>query len=50
MGVTTDTNAITPDQERSRLHALLLEGAASSPTAPVDRAYFDDLRSRCARP
>lgn len=30
----------------SRLRALLLDGASSAPTAPVDGAYFDDLRAR----
>lgn len=35
---------IRRDQDRQRLRGLLLEGAASAPTEPVDDAYFDDLR------
>jgi len=37
---------IRNDQDRQRLRGLLLEGAASAPTAPVDRTYFDALRQR----
>jgi antitoxin ParD1/3/4 len=37
---------IRNDQDRQRLRHLLLEGAASAPTAPVDRTYFDGLRER----
>lgn len=37
---------IRKDQDRQHLRGLLLEGASSSPTAPVDSAYFDSLRSR----
>lgn len=37
---------IRRDQDRQHLRGLLLEGAGSSPTAPVDHAYFDDLRAR----
>jgi antitoxin ParD1/3/4 len=37
---------IRRDQDRLRLRNLLLAGAASSPTAPVDRAYFKRLRNR----
>ncbi|MGZ6018220.1 MAG: type II toxin-antitoxin system ParD family antitoxin [Phenylobacterium sp.] len=37
---------IRRDQDRQHLRGLLLEGAASASTAPVDRAYFDDLRER----
>ena len=37
---------IRKDQERERLRRLLLDGAASAPTAPVDDAYFDTLRCR----
>ncbi len=37
---------IRNDQDRQRLRGLLLEGAASAPTAPVDRSYFDGLRER----
>ena len=40
---------IRRDQDRERLRALLLEGAASPPTDPVDDAYFDELRSRVTR-
>lgn len=34
------------DQQRQQLRALLLTGAASAPTAPVDASYFDSLRAR----
>lgn len=34
------------EQERERLRALLLEGAASSPAAPADAAYFERLRAQ----
>jgi antitoxin ParD1/3/4 len=37
---------IRNDQDRRRLRGLLLQGGASAPTGPVDRAYFDDLRER----
>ena len=37
---------IRKEQERQQLRALLLEGAASGPTQPVDAAYFDTLRAR----
>jgi antitoxin ParD1/3/4 len=37
---------IRKDQDRQRLRALLLEGAASEPTSPVDAEYFDELRER----
>lgn len=40
---------IRRDQDRLRLRELLLEGATSAPTEPVDRAYFDSLRARAAR-
>ena len=33
-------------QEREALRVLLLDGAASSPTAPVDAAYFERLRAQ----
>lgn len=36
---------IRKDQEGMRLRALLLAGAASPPTAPVDEAYIERLRS-----
>ena len=35
---------IRKDQERERLRGLLLDGAASAPTAPVDDGYFHTLR------
>jgi antitoxin ParD1/3/4 len=34
------------DQQRQKLRALLLAGAASAPTAPVDASYFDALPAR----
>ena len=37
---------IRKDQDRSRLRALLLQGAESTPGQPADRAYFDTLRDR----
>ncbi len=37
---------IREDQERRRLRGLLLDGAASAPTAPADQAFFDRLRDR----
>ena len=37
---------IRKDQDRQRLRGLLLAGAASAPTAPVDAAFFDSLRLR----
>lgn len=40
---------IRRDQDRQNLRALLLEGAASTPTSPVNAAYFDGLRERVKR-
>jgi antitoxin ParD1/3/4 len=40
---------IRKDQDRSRLRALLLQGAKSAPGQPADRAYFDTLRDRVQR-
>jgi antitoxin ParD1/3/4 len=40
---------IRKDQDRQRLRALLLDGAASPPTAPADAAYFEALRDRAVR-
>ncbi len=40
---------IRKDQERQRLRGLLLDGAASPQTAPVDGNYFDGLRDRVRR-
>jgi antitoxin ParD1/3/4 len=37
---------IRRDQDRQNLRALLLEGAGSAAAAPVDKSYFDSLRSR----
>jgi antitoxin ParD1/3/4 len=37
---------IRKDQDRQHLRALLLEGAASAPTAPVDADYFEGLRKQ----
>jgi antitoxin ParD1/3/4 len=37
---------IRKDQDRRKLQALLLQGAASQPTAPATSEYFDGLRSR----
>ena len=40
---------IRKDQDRQRLRGLLLEGAASAPVSPADRAYFEGLRKRVRR-
>jgi len=40
---------IRKEQERQQLRGLLLAGAASQPTLPVDGAYFDALRRRARR-
>jgi antitoxin ParD1/3/4 len=37
---------IRKDQDRQRLRQLLLDGAASSPAAAADSAYFERLRER----
>jgi len=37
---------IRKDQDRQQLRTLLLAGASSPPTAPVDSDYFDSLRAR----
>lgn len=37
---------IRKDQDRMRLRGLLLAGAASAPTAPLDETYFAHLRKR----
>mgnify|MGYP002368665737 CR=1 FL=1 len=37
---------IRKDQERQQLRGLLLAGATSTPAAPADGAYFDNLRNR----
>jgi len=41
---------IRKDQDRQNLRALLMNGAESAATVPVDRAYFDDLRRRIGCP
>lgn len=40
---------IRKDQDRQRLRGLLLEGAASAPASPADKAFFDGLRERVRR-
>jgi antitoxin ParD1/3/4 len=40
---------IRKDQDRTRLRAMLLDGAASQPAAAGDRAYFENLRKRLRR-
>jgi len=40
---------IRKDQDRQHLRGLLLAGAESAPTAPVDGDYFDSLRARVRR-
>ena len=37
---------IRKDQDVQKLRDLLLGGAASAPTAPVDEAYFASLRAK----
>lgn len=37
---------IRKDKDRLQLRGLLLAGAASAQTGPVDAAYFDNLRRR----
>lgn len=37
---------IRADQDRRRLHDLLLQGAASAPGPVAEPAYFDALRQR----
>jgi antitoxin ParD1/3/4 len=37
---------IRREQDRVQLRNLLLAGAASTPAAPVNAAYFDGLRAR----
>lgn len=41
---------IRKERDRERLRGLLLEGAASPPTAPADAAFFDELRRRAHTP
>ena len=40
---------IRVDQDRQRLRKLLLDGAASPPSAAADEAYFAGLRSRARK-
>ena len=40
---------IRHDKERQHLRDLLLEGASSETTEPVDATYFDSLRARASR-
>lgn len=40
---------IRKDQDRLQLRSLLLAGAASSPAAPADSSYFEELRRRVRR-
>lgn len=40
---------IRRDRDRQRLRDLLLEGASSEATGPVDAEYFDSLRDRALR-
>jgi len=37
---------IRKEQNRQALRGLLLAGASSEPSRPVDAAYFDSLRAR----
>ncbi|RQR47267.1 type II toxin-antitoxin system ParD family antitoxin [Burkholderia sp. Bp9126] len=37
---------IRKDQQRKHLRALILQGATSGLTAPVDTDYFESLRAR----
>lgn len=37
---------VRKDRDRQSLRQLLLDGASTVPTTPVDDAYFDDLRER----
>ncbi len=40
---------IRKDQDRQRLRAMLLAGAANTPGRPADDDYFDELRARVRR-
>jgi antitoxin ParD1/3/4 len=40
---------IRKDQDRQRLRALLLAGAASAPGSPANAAYFEGQRDRVRR-
>ena len=41
-----DCELIRKEREREQIHALLLEGAGSPPTTPVDEDFFVALRRR----
>jgi antitoxin ParD1/3/4 len=41
---------IRHDKDRQHLRDLLLEGASSETTEPVDATYFDSLRARASQP
>ena len=41
---------IRKDQDLQKLRGLMLDGAASPSTAPVDAAWFDEMRDRARRP
>lgn len=41
---------IRKDQDRKRLRAIILQGATSGLTAPVDAEYFEALRARVRTP
>lgn len=41
---------IRRDQDRMQLRGMLLAGAASEPTPPVDAAYFEALRAQVRQP
>ncbi|ACI55674.1 hypothetical protein Rleg2_2400 [Rhizobium leguminosarum bv. trifolii WSM2304] len=38
-----------PDKDRERLRDLLIEGASSEPTGPVDASYFEAVRDRALK-
>ncbi len=40
---------IRADHDRQHLRSLLLDGAESEPTTPVNAAYFASLRGRARR-
>lgn len=40
---------IRRDQDRLQLRSLLLAGASSAPTSPVNEAYFEGLRKQIRR-
>ncbi|WP_331844170.1 hypothetical protein [Ralstonia solanacearum] len=43
------SNSLRKTSDIERLRELLRQGAASSPTTPVDANYFDALRERVAK-